>query len=347
VKALVTGGGGFIGSHLTERLLNLGYEVGALDLSGAPYRNLDHITENRHLNYFCTNIGRSNSHETIVKLLKIYNIDYIFHLAGMADVVPSINKPIDYFNANVAGTINVLEAARQAGIDKFVYASSSSVYGTPNSKDIPTSETAPIRPQYPYAETKYQGERWVSHYNQVYGLPTVSLRLFNVYGPRARTTGAYGAVFGTFMAQKINGQPFTVVGDGRQSRDFVFVTDVCDAFVKAAKSSVSGEVFNVGSGRPQSILRIAELLGGPIVHIPKRPGEPDITCADISKIERMLNWSPTVPFETGVKIMIDNIDYYKDAPVWTPETIKEVTKDWFEFLAKPKGGERDAKNAGK
>ena len=334
MKALVTGGAGFIGSHLTERLLNLGHEVAVLDLSVASYRNLNHIKENCRLNHFCMDIGRYNSWETVVKILKTYKIDYIFHLSGMADIVPSINKPVDYFNANVSGTINMLEAARQAGVYKFVYASSSSVYGIPDLKNIPTSETTPIDPQYPYAETKYQGERWVSHYNQVYGLPTISLRLFNVYGPRSRTTGTYGAVLGTFLAQKINGKPLTVVGDGKQSRDFVFVTDVCDAFIKAADARFSGEIFNVGTGEPQIILRLAELLGGKVVYLPERPGEPHITCADISKIKLMLNWNPTVSFETGVKIMLDNIDYWKDAPVWTPETIKEATKPWFEFLAK-------------
>ena len=334
MKALVTGGAGFIGSHLTERLLNLGHEVAVLDLSVASYRNLNHIKENRRLNHFCMDIGRYNSWETVVKILKTYKIDYIFHLSGMADIVPSINKPVDYFNANVSGTINMLEAARQAGVYKFVYASSSSVYGIPDLKNIPTSEKAPIESQYPYAETKYQGERWVSHYNQVYGLPTISLRLFNVYGPRSRTTGTYGAVLGTFLAQKINGKPLTVVGDGKQSRDFVFVTDVCDAFIKAADARFSGEIFNVGTGEPQIILRLAELLGGKVVYLPERPGEPHITCADISKIKLMLNWNPTVSFETGVKIMLDNIDYWKDAPVWTPETIKEATKPWFEFLAK-------------
>jgi len=334
MKALVTGGAGFIGSHLTERLLNLGHEVAVLDLSVASYRNLNHIKENCRLNHFCMDIGRYNSWETVVKILKTYKIDYIFHLSGMADIVPSINKPVDYFNANVSGTINMLEAARQAGVYKFVYASSSSVYGIPDLKNIPTSETTPIDPQYPYAETKYQGERWVSHYNQVYGLPTISLRLFNVYGPRSRTTGTYGAVLGTFLAQKINGKPLTVVGDGKQSRDFVFVTDVCDAFIKAADARFSGEIFNVGTGEPQIILRLAELLGGKVVYLPERPGEPHITCADISKIKLMLNWNPTVSFETGVKIMLDNIDYWKDAPVWTPETIKEATKPWFEFLSK-------------
>ncbi|HEY4495154.1 MAG TPA: SDR family NAD(P)-dependent oxidoreductase [Candidatus Paceibacterota bacterium] len=334
MKVLVTGGAGFIGSHLIERLLDFGHEVAVLDLSTASYRNLSYIKENRRLNYFCMDIGKYNSWETIAKLLKIYKIDYIFHLAGMADIVPSINKPVDYFNANVAGTINMLEAARQAGVYKFVYASSSSVYGIPFLDDIPTSEKVPIEPQYPYAETKYQGERWVSHYNQVYGLPTISLRLFNVYGPRSRTTGAYGAVFGTFLAQKINGKPFTIIGDGKQSRDFVFVTDVCDAFIKAADSRFSGEVFNVGSGKPESIWRLAKLLGGPIVHIPERSGEPFTTHADITKIKKMLDWLPVVSFEIGVKIMLDNIDYWKDAPVWTPETIKEATKPWFDFLGK-------------
>lgn len=345
MKALVTGGSGFIGGHLTEMLLNLGYEVGIIDLK-QPYYNLSHLVNNRHLYYFFMDIGAYNAYETITKLLKIHNFDYIFHLAGIADIVPSINKPVDYFNANVSGTINMLEAARLAKIKKFVYASSSSVYGICDSTGdilknlyyIPTSETAPIKPQYPYAETKYQGERWVSHYNQVYGLPTVSLRLFNVYGPRSRTTGAYGAVFGTFLAQKIHGQPFTVVGDGSQSRDFVFVTDVCDAFVKAAESEISGEVFNVGSGNPQTILRLTELLEGEVIYLPKRPGEPDTTCASIGKIEKMLDWFPVVSFKTGVKIMLENIDYWKDAPVWTPETIKEATKDWFEFLAKNQEG---------
>ena len=163
----------------------------------------------------------------------------------------------------------MLEAARKAGVKKLVYASSSSIYGIPDPKYIPTSEDAPINPQYPYAETKYQGERWVNHYNLIYHLPTVSLRLFNVFGPRSRTTGTYGAVFGTFLAQKINNQPFTVVGDGTQLRDFVFITDVCNAFVKVAESDISGEVFNVGTGKPQTILRLVELLRGDIVHIPK------------------------------------------------------------------------------
>lgn len=336
MKALVTGGLGFIGSHLAERLLADGHSVAILDLPNLSFINsfinvrgfYRHTSAN-----FLTDIADCSAQE-LANFLKIEYIDWVFHLAGKADVVPSINEPLGYFHANVTGTLNMLEAARRAGVKKFVYASSSSVYGIYGAANIPTNESAPIRPEYPYAETKYQGERWVSHYDQVYRLPTVSLRLFNVYGPRSRTTGAYGAVFGTFLAQKINQKPLTVVGNGLQSRDFVYVTDVCDAFVKAAKSPISGEIYNIGAGKPQTILRLAELIGGEIVNLPKRPGEPDITCADISKAEIILNWKPVVSFETGVKIMLDNIDYWKDAPVWTPETIKEATKTWFEFLEK-------------
>ena len=335
MKALVTGGRGFIGSHLIEKLLNDGHYVVSLDL-------LEESKDFLPLGGFNSgyvDISAPDACGRISRLLNAHQIDFIFHLAGLADIVPSINYPIDYFRTNVFGTLNVLEAARQARVKKLVYASSSSIYGIPDSKYLPTSEDAPIKPQYPYAETKYQGERWVSHYDKVYHLPTVSLRLFNVYGPRSRTTGTYGAVFGTFLAQKIHGQPFTVVGNGTQSRDFVFVTDVCDAFVKAAESDISGEVFNVGTGKPRTILQLVELLGGEITYLPKRPGEPDITCADTSKIQLVLGWRPRVSFEEGVKIMLDNIDYWKDAPVWTPETIGEATKTWFEFLANPKKGE--------
>lgn len=331
MRTLVTGCKGFIGSHLVERLLSDGHAVIVLDLPQASSRNIEHLLKDKNLKVTWVDL-RCCGVERLVNIMVDENVDWVFHLAGLVDIVPSINDPIDYFKTNVLGTINMLEAARQSKIYKFVYASSSSVYGIPDLENIPTSEKAPIKPQYPYAETKYQGERWVSHYNQIYHLPTISLRLFNVYGPRSRTTGAYGAVFGTFLAQKINGKPFTVVGDGNQSRDFVFVTDVCDAFIKAAEARFSGEIFNVGTGEPQTILRLAELLGGEVTYLPKRPGEPDITWADITKIQLMLNWRPRVSFETGIKIMLDNIDYWKDAPVWTQETIKEATKAWFEFL---------------
>src|SRR5262249_25089053 len=147
---------------------------------------------------------------------------------------------------------------------------------------------------------KYQGEQAVLHWGKVYRLPVVSLRIFNAYGPRSRTSGAYGAVFGVFLAQKLAGKPYTVVGDGTQTRDFVFATDLARAFLRAARSDCMDEVFNVGAGQPQSVNRLVELLGGPVVHVPRRPGEPDCTWADISKIRRVLGWEPAVSFAEGV-----------------------------------------------
>jgi len=171
------------------------------------------------------------------------------------------------------------------------------------------------------------------HWAKVYGLPAVSLRLFNVYGPRARTTGTYGAVFGVFLAQKLAGKPFTVVGDGTQTRDFTYVIDVVEAFTSAAKSDVIGEIMNVGSSYTCSINRLVELLDGEVVHIPKRPGEPDCTFADVSKIRKLLNWKAVTGFDEGVAIMLENIDYWRDAPVWESSSVREQTKDWFKYLA--------------
>ena len=244
--------------------------------------------------------------------------------------MPSIQRPDDYFQANVVGTFNVLEAAKHANVKRFVYAASSSCYGIPDF--YPTSESAEIRPQYPYALTKRLGEELVMHWAHVYQLPAIALRLFNVYGPRSRTSGTYGAVFGVFLAQKLAKRPFTVVGDGTQTRDFTYVTDVANAFLAAAKSSHRGEIYNVGSGQTVSVNRLVELLVGDITYIPKRPGEPDCTFADIAKIRRDLNWQPNVNIEKGVEQVLANIDYWKSAPVWTPATIATATQDWFKYL---------------
>jgi UDP-glucose 4-epimerase len=257
----------------------------------------------------------------------------VFHLAALADIVPSINAPEAYFRSNVDGTFNVLQQARKVGVKRLVYAASSSCYGLADR--IPTPETAEMRPQYPYALTKYMGEQLVMHWAQVYKLPALSLRFFNVFGPRARTSGTYGAVFGVFLAQMKAGKPVTIVGDGKQTRDFTFVTDVVDAVVKAAESNLSGQVFNVGSGGTYTINRLVELLGAKeIAYVPKRPGEPDCTFADITRIKSEIGWSARTPFADGVKIMLEHIDYWKDAPVWTPDTISEATKDWFKYLGK-------------
>jgi UDP-glucose 4-epimerase len=162
----------------------------------------------------------------------------------------------------------------------------------------------------------------------------VSIRIFNAYGPRVRTTGVYGAVFGVFLAQKLNGKPLTVVGDGTQRRDFVYVTDVARAFLAAAESDESGEIFNLGAGDPQSINRLVELIGGEITCVPKRPREPDCTWADIRKIRERLAWEPRVDFEHGVAVMLRDIHRWEDAPVWDPTSIAAATRTWFEFMAR-------------
>ncbi|HNW44747.1 MAG TPA: GDP-mannose 4,6-dehydratase, partial [Elusimicrobiales bacterium] len=190
--------------------------------------------------------------------------------------------------------------------------------------------------QYPYALTKFLGEQTALHWGQVYKIPVTALRLFNVYGTRSRTSGTYGAVFGVFLAQKLNNRPFTVVGDGTQTRDFTYVTDVADAFFTASESPVFNEVFNVGSGGTYSVNELVKLLGGEITYIPKRPGEPDCTFADTSKIAKALNWRPKVTFQDGVKEILANIAYWRQAPVWTPDNIADATKDWFKYLAPQK-----------
>jgi UDP-glucose 4-epimerase len=327
-RVVVTGGAGFIGSHLVERLVRAGHDVRVLDdFSTGTMKNLADIRDER-LVVHQVDVAE---HATLAPLFD--GVDWVFHLAALADIVPSVQHPLAYHRANVDGTIGVLEAARRAGVKRFVYAASSSCYGIPD--QFPTPESAPIRPMYPYALTKYVGEQYVLHWNRVYKLPSVSLRLFNVYGSRSRTSGAYGAVWGVFLAQKLAGKPLTVVGDGTQTRDFVFVTDVVDAFVCAVESDVEGEVFNVGSGATYSVNYLVSLLGSDVVHVPKRPGEPDCTQADIRKIGRLLGWQPKVRFEDGVRTMLERIDDWRDAPVWDERSIAEATRDWFEYLGAP------------
>jgi len=325
-NVLVTGGAGFIGSHVVDALLVQGCQVKVLDnFSTGRKENLIHHKGDGSLKIVEANIADL---EAIKKHFK--GVDIVFHLAALADIVPSIVNPQAYYHSNVTGTLSVLEACRAAGVGKIVYTASSSCYGI--ARDLPTKESAAIDPQYPYALTKYLGEQLVFHWRKVYAMKAVSLRLFNVYGPRSRTSGTYGAVFGVFLAQKLAGKPFTIVGDGKQTRDFIYVTDVARAFLKAGFSDAEGEIFNVGAGAPQSVNRLVELLQGEKTYIPKRPGEPDCTWADIQKIKDTLGWEPQVPFEQGVREILKHIDYWKAAPVWTPETIAEQTRDWFKFL---------------
>jgi len=325
--AVVTGGAGFIGSHMVDLLLAEGYRVHVIDnLCGGRLQNLEQHKGNPHLVVATQDIRELPANSTLFA-----EAGQVFHFAGIGDIVPSIDRPVEYLSTNVMGTIKVLEAARYNRVHKLVYAASSSCYGL--AERIPTSESGLIHLEYPYALSKFMGEEAVLHWGRVYNLPVNSIRIFNAYGPRSRTSGAYGAVFGVFLAQKLAGKPFTIVGDGTQRRDFVFVTDVVRAFFAVAQADQVNEVYNVGAGDPQSVNRLIELLGGGVVYLPKRPGEPDCTWADISKIKKHVGWAPRVSFEQGVAIMLHNIEYWRQAPVWNPASIDAATKTWFAFLA--------------
>jgi len=328
MKCIVTGASGFIGSHLVDLLIAQGHEVAGIDdLSTGRASNLASAATSpcfQFINGDIRTVTRSR--------IPWDTADAFFHLAGRADLVPSIVDPEDYFQVNVEGTFRALQLARELGVRRFLYAASSTCYGLPDI--FPTPEASPCKPAHPYALTKYLGEQLVMHWSTVYQLSALSLRLFNVYGPRSRTTGAYGAVFGVFLKQKLAGVPYTVVGDGSQTRDFTFVTDVAGAFLSTAESSLSGEILNVGSGHTYPVNRLVELLGGDKTSIPKRPGEPDCTFADTAKIFSLLDWRPKVALEEGVARMLEVIDDWRDAPLWNQESIADATKDWFHYLGK-------------
>ena len=328
MKCLITGGAGFVGSHIAERLLGDGHDVVVLDNFASGRReNLATMAANPALVLHEVDIADFAKAAPHFK-----DVDWVFHIAALADVVPSIEQPMKYHHSNVDGTMATLEASRQAGVKRLVYMASSSCYGLPDI--FPTPETAAINTMYPYALNKYLGEQMVMHWSQTYGLAANSLRAFNIFGPRSRTTGSYGAVFSVFLAQKLAGKPLTIVGDGSQTRDFTYVKDIVNALVMTVESEVAGEIMNVGTGTPQSVNDIAAMLGGDRVQIPKRPGEPDCTQADISKIQRLLGWQAETPFKQGVEIMLENIEMWRDAPVWTESGIEQATETWFRYLGK-------------
>ncbi|MBT6278097.1 MAG: NAD-dependent epimerase/dehydratase family protein [Chromatiales bacterium] len=324
--SVVTGGAGFIGSHMVDLLIERDHDVRIVDnMVGGHERNIAHHSDNPRVTLAEADI------RALVPGNPIFDgAQFVFHFAGIGDIVPSIERPTDYMDVNVQGTVRVLECARAAHVEKLVYAASSSCYGL---AEVPTREDHPVDPLYPYALSKYQGEQAVFHWHQVYKLPVNTIRIFNAYGTRVRTTGAYGAVFGVFLRQKLANQSFTVVGNGTQRRDFLYVTDVAEAFHRAATSPLSGETWNLGAGNPQPVNRLVELLGGDVVNIPKRPGEPDCTWADTGKIKRDLDWEPCISFEEGVGKILACIEDWREAPLWDPASIAEATEIWFQHLA--------------
>ena len=313
VKYIITGGAGFIGSHLVENLTRKNKNVVVLDnLSTGRIENLKPFL--KKIRFVKCDLSKKGRWQNEIK-----GKCYIFHFAALADIVPSIQDPEKYYNSNVNGTLNLLQACRNAKILKFLYSASSSCYGIP--KKYPTTEDEKINTLYPYALTKKMGEDLIIHWSKLYNFPFISLRLFNVYGTRSRTSGTYGAMFGVFLAQKLHSKPFTIVGNGTQTRDFTYVTDVIDAFLKAADSKIVNEIFNIGSGETVSVNKIVELLGGNKVFIKKRPGEPDCTFANVSKVKKLIKWKPKINIKKGIQYLIKDINYWKKAPIWTPKKL--------------------------
>ncbi len=326
--AVVTGGAGFIGSHAVEKLIDKGYKVRVVDdLTSGRIENIKQYLDSGDCELLNEDIRNLDSNS------KFFNgAEFVLHFAGIGDIVPSIQKPEEYMSVNVQGTVKVLELVRSSGIKRFVYAASSSCYG-PN-PETPTSELSAISTVYPYALSKYLGELTSFHWSNVYGLEVNSIRIFNAYGTRSKTSGAYGAVFGVFLKQKLSNLPFTVVGNGEQKRDFIYVTDVAEAFILAAQSKKYGEVWNLGSNNPITINTLVDLIGGEKIFLPRRPGEPEVTWADNSKIKKDLGWDPKVTFQSGVNEILTNIDYWVNAPLWDKESIGRATEDWFKFMGK-------------
>lgn len=335
MRAIVTGGSGFIGSHLIEQLVNKGYDVIVID---------DLSTGNiRWLPLFGVvkfhQIDISNTDEVrclAAALLKEDKIDCLFHLAAKASIVPSVKDPVSYNDTNARGTLNMLELARAIGVEKFIYAASGSCYGIP--KEIPTTENCPISPRYPYALTKNIGEQYIIMWGDLYKLPYVSLRLFNVFGPRMCLNGGYGGLFSTILPQKFNGKPLIIIGDGEQRRDFVYVSDVVRAFLMVMEADVENKIFNVGMGTNVSVNQILDLLGfsrSNVIRLPDRPGEPKQTLADITKIRSVLGWEPQIQFEDGLKIMLTDQGYWKNAHVWTREESVRAQAEWYSYFGQP------------
>ena len=324
MKILITGGAGFIGSHLVKKLLDKKYEIIVVDNFSTGRQSNVKEFKNK-IKIVKADISRKGSWTKYFK-----NVKAVFHLAALADIVPSIQNPEKYFESNVLGTKNVLNTCILNKIPKIIYSASSSCYGIPSK--YPTTENEKIDPRYPYALTKRIGEEMILHYSRIYNIRALSLRLFNVYGTKSRTSGTYGAMFGVFLKQKIECKPLTVVGNGKQKRDFTYVSDIVDVFYKCLFYKGKINIFNVGTGKPVSVNKIVEILKCKKIKIPKRPGEPDITHANINLVKKELNWRPKITIEKGVSLILKEIDYWKKAPLWTPNKIKKATVDWFRYI---------------
>tara|TARA_B100002051_G_C16639473_1_gene587817 strand:+ start:117 stop:1025 length:909 start_codon:yes stop_codon:yes gene_type:complete len=296
-KSVITGGAGFIGSNLTDHLINIGHKVIIIDnfVSGKKSNLAHHKKKNLKIVNLDISKGKS-----LVKYFK--GADYVFHLAALAQVIPSIKNPKKYYKNNVIGTLNVVEAAKKVKIKKLIYAASSSCYGAP--RKLPTSEKDNIDLKHPYAITKFISEEIVMSYASIFKMPNISLRFFNVYGPRLDILSQYSAVIGNFIWQTKNKKPLTIVGDGKQTRDFIHVDDLVRALLKVIKSKSVNEIYNLGSGKRTSINTIAKIFGGRKKFVPFRPGEPKNSQASILKIKKEINWKPRISIKEGIKKLL-------------------------------------------
>jgi UDP-glucose 4-epimerase len=301
MKCLVTGGAGFIGSNIVDRLLSEGHKVIVIDNESSDAH------EQFYWNKKCINYRFDICEYD--KLLKVMQgIDYVFHLAAEARIQPAILNPIKAVTTNVVGTCNVLQAARECGVKRVVYSSTSSAYGLKNTP--PLVETMPKDCLNPYSVSKTAGEELCQMYSKLFDLETITFRYFNVYGPRQPTKGQYAPVIGLFKKQKLEGKKMTVVGDGEQRRDFTHVSDVVDANLLAAFSSNKdcvGELFNIGTGINHSVLDIVKMLKSDHEFIPPRPAESRVTLADSSKAEKILGWKAKIKLEDYMNEYCDSV----------------------------------------
>ena len=325
MKILITGGAGFIGSNLAKRLVNDGHNLVVLD-SLLRGNKLDKDTFNKLL--FIKGDVRDRS--LVIEASK--GVDMIFHFAAVLGVDIVADNPVETMDVEVIGTRNVVDAAEINNVKRIMYASTSGIYSHSAIVKNALTEEVLVDPRTSYAMAKRYNEIYLASHHEERNLNVISVRFFNVYGSNQDNR----MVVPRFFEQAIENKPITVFGNGQQTRDFTYVTDVVRAFLNAAESSATGIALNVGSDKHYSINQLVELLGGKTTYVPKRPGEPDCTFADTTKIHEILGWKPEVSFQDGVAEMLKHLDDWKDAPVWEPDSIKLATASWFEYLGDDK-----------
>ena len=304
MRCIVTGGAGFIGSNLVDKLIDEGHEVIIFDnYSTGKKENI-----NPKAKFFLVDVSHEPSFKSKTMKDIMTGVDVVFHLAALARVQPSIENPIEYHNTNINGTLNMLDVCRKYGVKRFVFSSSSSVYGDVREEDLPTSENSELNPMSPYALHKLIGEQYCKLFSQLYDLETVSLRYFNVYGERQPIEGAYTLVMGAFAKQMLEDKPMTIRGDGEQRRDFTYVGDVVDANIKCMEYplELNGDILNVGNGDNKSVNDIADLIGGERVNL-EPVIEPRVTLADNTKIKKLLDWKPTQDLNQWVEKWVKDL----------------------------------------